>query len=640
MITCQAADPVGGLSQTATVSVGVAPIPVITGFTATPTRLTAGGATTLAWSTTGAVQVQLKTDTNGTVSYRTLAASGTLAEVPPSATGASLATTYSLTAANAAGAITTLLFDAFGNPAPAAATVIVDPVPAPVLTDFLAFPAYVAPGTSATLIGSYQNGTATLDHGLGTLPNSDPALDPALRAGVAVATTASSVSTAYTVTVANGAGQAITGSASLGVLGGGSFNPIAGMVTFPRFAHTATLVTSGTTRLLLAAGGWDQNQNLQPFIDLLDLSTLSSLVFPMPHPRAFHTATLLPNGTVLLAGGYDGSGPVAALDIFDPSTLQFASNQGATPGTWAHPAAQHTASLLPNGQVLLAGGMDAQGNATDATALVTVSGSGASTVITCVPGPNLAAARTGHTATTLADGSVLIAGGTSAAGNLDQAERIVPNAPAIGGVGLPQPLPPMKAARFGHVAVALADGTVLLAGGDGQALDATGQAVGIPAQSSAERFDPTLGAHGDFQPVACPLAEGRTFAVGCPLPNGTVLLTGGLGANGTLASAEIYLPSLGGFRTVPAAGYVVTTAGMGASMAGARSFHTATVLPDGRVLVLGGVGADGATIPAPEMYVDATATTGGSTGTGGTGTGGTPGPGPAPGPAPAPAPGP
>src|SRR5215217_4663884 len=129
--------------------------------------------------------------------------------------------------------------------------------------------------------------------------------------------------------------------------------------------------------------------------------------------RDSHTATLLPNGMVLVAGGF---GPVrASAELYDPAS-----------GTWTPTdnlntaRAQHTATLLPNGMVLVAGGFDSNVNAS-ASAELYDPASG-----TWMPTGSLNTARTTHTATLLPNGMVLVAGGFGASGDLASAELYNP----------------------------------------------------------------------------------------------------------------------------------------------------------------------------------------------------------------------
>ncbi|WP_410959788.1 kelch repeat-containing protein, partial [Salmonella sp. SAL4356] len=68
--------------------------------------------------------------------------------------------------------------------------------------------------------------------------------------------------------------------------------------------------------------------------------------------RAAHTATLLPNGQVLIAGGFSGDqNSLASAETFDPAQEKFVSA-----GNMSVSRSGHTATLLPNGKVLIAGG--------------------------------------------------------------------------------------------------------------------------------------------------------------------------------------------------------------------------------------------------------------------------------------------
>ncbi len=167
----------------------------------------------------------------------------------------------------------------------------------------------------------------------------------------------------------------------------------------------------------------------------------------------------------------------------------------------------------------------------------------------------------GGTATELADGSVLVAGGgfpSTAA-----AERYDPTSERWSPTGN------MATARRGHTATRLADGRVLIAGGV-TCCDASGEVL----SGAAEIYDPATGV---FQPTGS-LATGRGFHAATLLADGRVLVTGGFITvdPSMTASAEVYDPSTGLFD--PA----------GAMQVG-RVLHSAVLLTDGRVLALGGL---------------------------------------------------
>jgi WD40 repeat protein len=126
--------------------------------------------------------------------------------------------------------------------------------------------------------------------------------------------------------------------------------------------------------------------------------------------RYRQTATLLPDGKVLVAGGFtnNASDPVASAELYDPS-----SGSWTATGNLITPRAGHTATLLPDGKVLVAGGSD-----TSAVAELYDPSSGSWTATGSMAGrasdsPTPPGTRLYHTATLLADGKVLVAGGSS-----------------------------------------------------------------------------------------------------------------------------------------------------------------------------------------------------------------------------------
>jgi hypothetical protein len=121
--------------------------------------------------------------------------------------------------------------------------------------------------------------------------------------------------------------------------------------------------------------------------------------------RSCETATLLPNGNVLVAGGRIIQGPdsLASAELYDPQSGVWSATQAMVA-----PRGCHTATLLPDGKVLVAGGTGGDGSALAALASADLydpaSGTWSATA-------SMVAARRGHTATLLPDGKVLVAGG-------------------------------------------------------------------------------------------------------------------------------------------------------------------------------------------------------------------------------------
>ena len=125
---------------------------------------------------------------------------------------------------------------------------------------------------------------------------------------------------------------------------------------------------------------------------------------------------LLANGQVLVAGGEDANETLLqSAELFDPSAGTFTATEAMTT-----PRVAHTANLLPNGLVLLIGGVDADGNGLASAELFDPS-SGSFTAT-----GSLNDARGNHTATTLANGQILVAGGADADTVLDSAELYQP----------------------------------------------------------------------------------------------------------------------------------------------------------------------------------------------------------------------
>jgi len=296
-----------------------------------------------------------------------------------------------------------------------------------------------------------------------------------------------------------------------------------------------------------------------------------SLTGEIDPARQYQTATLLPNGRVLVAGGY-GSGGVGWLidcQLYDPQKGAFIET-----GRLSTRRDAHTATLLPNGKVLVAGGEEvndrgfsvllASAELYDPTSgLFSLTGS-------MVTGREL------HTATMMSNGKVLIAGGEDVRGYaVTRAETYDPAIGAFLSTGS------LGVGRYGHTATALPDGDVLIAGGE--RIDEDGFDIAL---GSAEIYNP---ATGRFHPAGS-MRVARKHHTSTLLRDGQVLLAGGEDNNGhALQSAELYNPESGTFRTT-------------GSMMYAHDSGTATLLGDGSVLVAGGFsGASGVTAAA-ELY--------------------------------------
>lgn len=225
-------------------------------------------------------------------------------------------------------------------------------------------------------------------------------------------------------------------------------------------------------------------------------------------PRADHTATLLPDGRVLVVGGAGDAPP----EIYDPVQRSW-SSAGAMGLSRSF---GHTATLLGNGSVLVAGGVVAGGSFTDAAELYDSVSNAWS------PTAPLAVARADHTATSLRDGRVIVAGGRDVIAPRRSTEIYDPASSGWSGVAA------MSVARSDHTATLLPDGRVLTAGG------------GRPDAAAAEIFDP-----GELRWSATgSLQRGRIAHTASPLQQACgqacgVLVAGGL-SNGSLRSSELF----------------------------------------------------------------------------------------------------
>src|ERR1017187_7853122 len=136
---------------------------------------------------------------------------------------------------------------------------------------------------------------------------------------------------------------------------------------------------------------------------------------PLTTARDSHTATLLPNGQVLVAGGYGSSGVLSSAELYNPATGMWTATGSLATARYAH-----TAILLPNGQVLVAGGNGSSGVLSSAELYNPATGMWTAT-------GSLTTTRYFHTATLLPNGQVLVAGGGfGSSGVLFGAERGTP----------------------------------------------------------------------------------------------------------------------------------------------------------------------------------------------------------------------
>ncbi len=304
----------------------------------------------------------------------------------------------------------------------------------------------------------------------------------------------------------------------------------------------------------------------------------------MTVPREGQTITMLQDGRVLLTGGAQNIGfrsELASAEIYDPAAGTFTAT-----GSMSIPREGHTATLLRDGRVLVVGGSD-NGTHTLDSAEVYIPASGAFTGAGHLNQPRIA-----HTATLLLSGKVLIAGGGRGdrpGGYIayDTAEIFEPITGAFGTLNAH-----MVNARVGAASVLLSDGRALIVGGkSGQMLMAgfVGNIAGLTPLNTAETYDPEA---RRFTPTG-PMSAPHYLPTATKLDDGNVLVVGGWKQQGPtvvgMTAAELYVDRNNHFSS-PGPTNV------------ARLENTATLLPDGEVLIAGGIDANSNITSSVEFY--------------------------------------
>ena len=321
--------------------------------------------------------------------------------------------------------------------------------------------------------------------------------------------------------------------------------------------------------------------------------------------HAAHTqgkATLLPDGQVLVTGANSGGGAPA---LPSPELYNPAAGTWAVTGQMNTPRIAATATLLPDGQVLVAGGSGGSSNALASAELYNPA-TGTWSVTGSMHQGRSGLNGQGASATLLPDGQVLVAGGEDANFNLLSSAELYN--PATGKF---TPTGSMTTPRVGQSATLLGNGQVLMAGGTGATAaaelynPATGRftatgSMSAHAAATSGPCCPTATCSSPEGPRRSPSyttrrpASGRTPAPGCPfayppecrlfstatlLPTGNVLVAGGLvglvSNPQTTPTAMLYHPDTNTWTST-------------GSMTTGRENQTATLLPDGQVLMAGG----------------------------------------------------
>ena len=326
----------------------------------------------------------------------------------------------------------------------------------------------------------------------------------------------------------------------------------------------ALLVIAGGGAFLALRGGGTGSSGLSTPVARASITPLSRAptrrvyqgVFvptgSMTTARAAATATLLPDGTVLIAGGCaDGDIPLASAELYYPQTGTFRPTGSMLVG---HCAA--AAALLANGQVVIAGGDSYTNNKNTPIDSAEVYDPASGTFKTT---GRMVEPRSGAHLIPLADGNVLVVDGVTTGYRSTASAEVYDYR-----TGVFRQTGSMTVARSGAATVGLADGRVLVAGG------ATFDQY-VTWLASAEIYDP---ATGSFSPTGS-MATARDSANATVMPGGRVLIAGGRIGHTALSVAETYDPSTGRFSPT-------------GSMTVAREGPAQELLFDGRVLVAAG----------------------------------------------------
>jgi hypothetical protein len=353
-----------------------------------------------------------------------------------------------------------------------------------------------------------------------------------------------------------------------------------------RQSHTATRLNDGS---VLITGGWSGSGAAFDTAELYnpDNGTFTPITAHMNAARRDHTATLLSNGKVLIAGGF-GSPALSSAEIYDPQYKTFTSTGSMGTGRWGH-----TATLLSNGKVLITGGRSSSSGSTTLITAVLYDPAGSFAVT-----GSMKAYRTNHTATLLSDNRVLIVGGF--VNNITQPINATNTAEIFdaAGVSSTATLTTMATARGYHAAVLLKktnplqEDTVLITGGSSYSSPNNSNSVSL---STAEFFAPSSG--GSFSSAGS-MVYPHSSHTATVLTSGRVLIAGSMDRqfkdgnlnpnSKTYGDTDLYIPT-----APPGNRFSAELA-----MTTPRANYPAVLLANGTVLLAGGATPDSTTSTA------------------------------------------
>ncbi|TBR23957.1 hypothetical protein EPO15_05000 [bacterium] len=343
------------------------------------------------------------------------------------------------------------------------------------------------------------------------------------------------------------------------------------------FNHQETLLPNGDEFIYggrrcinagtCTAGTFSATNSRFAYIVLQEADIPWTSVGTLTKPRSNLTLSQLPDGRVLAAGGADASTTLDVAEVMNPTTRVWTAT-----AKMKRSRSHHTATLLPNGNVLAVGGFTALGNSTGTTnhAEIYYPAPGA-----WVPTAVMASSRAFHATVLLPDGNPMVMGGFSNGAYLSSTEVFYSTAHRW------YPGPAMPEARGQYTATVLRDGRVLVVGG----LNAVSGVL-----ATTRLFDPTTLAWA----ASGSLNFGRHSHTATLLRDGRVLVVGGNNGSGEISLAEIWDPVTGLWTRTTALG--------GNDLGIARQNHTATLLPDGKVMFVGGFTALGGAIAYNEGF--------------------------------------